>query len=354
MRRLLVTNSDSRYLRFVNHSRDLQDMTVDMDELKGMLTSMEKRLRSASHTDLLRWLCPLNVLYRDAHEAALAKRFSTTGAWLLQSAEYASWVSGSGSSAGAPFCLHGMSGSGKSVLCSVVVQDLLQRASGEPGDHGERLDAVVCYYHFSMKDATRNYLAAMYDTLVRQLLQSCPEGFADVADLAESLKYGHPSRNDYARLCKRLLSHMGRVFLVVDGVDSFECRELERLLAFLNELLLFSRRETRSAPVSTQPPQRTVLAGSKAGEKAEVMLPAASHLDLRLFFTTRDLNHSDVQILHRPNGYDVRLLKELVEPDIRAFTEGQIRGMDQESRTAMGESLQQLVIDRIVEKSDGL
>jgi len=48
------------------------------------------------------------------------------------------------------------------------------------------------------------------------------------------------------------------------------------------------------------------------------------------------------------------LTKELVEHDIRAFADGQIRGMDEESRNAMGESLQQLVIDRIVEKSAGL
>jgi len=116
-----------------------------------------------------------------------------------------------------------------------------------------------------MKDATRNYLAAMYDTLVRQLLQSCRVGFADVADLAVRLNFGHPSRNDYASLCKRLLSRR-RVFLAVDGVDSLECREVEKLEAFLDELL-------------------------------------SSCLNLKLFFTTRV--PSQLGRLHRQNGYDV-------------------------------------------------
>jgi len=240
---------------------DLHDVANDIADLSGILTSFHNMLRSQSDADLLRWICPLNVMYRDAHEAALGKRFGTTGAWLLRSAEYTRWVSVS-DSGGQPFCLHGMSGAGKSVLCSVVVQDLLQRAAAEDD---EQVKFVVCYFHFSMKDATRNYLAAMYDTLVRQLLQSCRVGFADVADLAVRLNFGHPPRNDYASLCKRLLSRR-RVFLAVDGVDSLECREVEKLEAFLDELL-------------------------------------SSCLNLKLFFTTRV--PSQLGRLHRQNGYDV-------------------------------------------------
>lgn len=98
--------------------------------------------------------------------------------------------------------LDGLAGAGKSVLSSVVMQDLSQRA--------ELGSSVVLYFYFSMKDATRNYLAAFYDTLVRQILQHCQIGYADVADLANSLNWGHPSREDYLELCKKLLGRIGR------------------------------------------------------------------------------------------------------------------------------------------------
>ena len=314
-------------------------MTDGVHHLSSIVSSHHNELRSKSDVELLQWIAPLNVMYRDAHESALAKRFGSTGSWLLQREEYRRWCS-----RGGIFCLDGFAGVGKSVLSSVVVQDLSQRAEVE--------DFVVLYYYFSMKDATRNYLAALYDTLVRQILQNCQIGYADVAELAKKLNYGHPSRDDYATLCKRLLARMRRVYLVIDGVDTYDCRELPGLLDFLDELLSFAGLMSGVNAQDGQDSQTRRPPDEKLPDERLMPQLTRSRLELRLFFTTRD--HSQVARLFRQDNYGVRLTKELVEQDIRTFTEGHIYGMDEESRNAMGKPLQQRTIDRIVEKSEGL
>lgn len=136
---------------------------------------------------------------------------------------------------------------------------------------------------------------------------------------------------------------------MVDGVDSVECRELHLLLAFLDKLLcVASPQVARDSLPDAEAPSDEVPSGD------ESLSPplAGSTLGLGLLITTRYLSNLQGRLLH-PH-FHVQLTQERVEPDIRAFVEGHIYGMDEESRNAMGPDLQQDVARRIVEASDGL
>ena len=97
---------------------------------------IQKALDEAKHLQLLNWLS--SSRFTRHHQALSEKRMPHSATWVLSHSKYRSWKNSSSSSI---ILLHGIPGSGKSNICSAVVDSFLnERASN-------KLAAPVAYYY---------------------------------------------------------------------------------------------------------------------------------------------------------------------------------------------------------------
>ncbi|KAL9633768.1 MAG: hypothetical protein Q9204_003260 [Flavoplaca sp. TL-2023a] len=117
-------------------------------------------LEDIRYREIMDWLSPTRYIeYQEWHSG---RRLRGTGQWLLDSPEYLGWLSSSASSI---FLLHGMAGSGKTMLASAVVDSVLGQSSGQGSS------ALLAYFYCS-KNASDNRLSdpeEVMRSIVRQL-----------------------------------------------------------------------------------------------------------------------------------------------------------------------------------------
>jgi hypothetical protein len=91
---------------------------------------------------ILPWISPLEPQKR--HYDIRQKRLEGTGGWFLQQSEFQQWIDGDSpkqnSGTGSILTCSGIPGAGKSVICSLVIDDLITRFPPEG-------DACVAYLY---------------------------------------------------------------------------------------------------------------------------------------------------------------------------------------------------------------
>jgi hypothetical protein len=143
----------------------------------------------------------------------LSKRQPGTGQWLLDSVEYQAWLK---SKKQTLFC-PGIPGAGKTVLTSIVVDDLSARFSGD-----SRTGIGYIYCNFRRKDEQKiNDLLA---SLLKQLSKgqsSLPESVQNLYDQYKD-KQKRPSLDEIEDTLQSVAKLYSRVFVIVDALD--ECQ----------------------------------------------------------------------------------------------------------------------------------
>ncbi|KIL89271.1 hypothetical protein FAVG1_07665 [Fusarium avenaceum] len=152
----------------------------------------------------------------------------TTGNWLLESEEVKGWFDTPGSQ----LWLNGIAGGGKTILASVVIQEVLSRNMPDCGKA-----FFFCDYKKENTLSPVNILG----TIVTQLALQKDECFICLENYYTDL---HPERNlssepdvdELRAQITRMASNFSQVLIVIDGID--ECQEEIRsqLLASLVEL----------------------------------------------------------------------------------------------------------------------
>ncbi|KAH6964615.1 hypothetical protein DER45DRAFT_557035 [Fusarium avenaceum] len=152
----------------------------------------------------------------------------TTGNWLLESEEVKGWFDNPGSQ----LWLNGIAGGGKTILASVVIQEVLSRNMPDCGKA-----FFFCDYKKENTLSPVNILG----TIVTQLALQKDECFICLENYYTDL---HPERNlssepdvdELRAQITRMASNFSQVLIVIDGID--ECQEEVRsqLLASLVEL----------------------------------------------------------------------------------------------------------------------
>ncbi|KAH8592024.1 hypothetical protein B0O99DRAFT_690086 [Bisporella sp. PMI_857] len=319
---------------------DHHDTYFGIRRVEGGLSKIRDRLNINFLEDLLQWIAPLNVSYRESFAKFLGQRFGQTGIWLLESTEYQEWIK-----YGGYFSLQGRSGSGKSVLSAVVIEDLQRRARSL-----EEPMSCVLYYHFDMRDAAKNTKASLYDSLIRQLLQYDPSGYADVLHLATDIGREHPTSEEYDHLLEKLLQRtatVSTVYLVLDACEPRQCVDFVELKALLKDLVSWSRGkgadkgsissdEITNKPQFCSEPQKRNGAGG------------TEEMDIRLFLTSCEvmkLSDHQVSVLLPTPGF---------LENIETYAQGKVDSMGEAAREAMGEEVKKTVVKTIVDKSDEL
>jgi hypothetical protein len=125
-------------------------------QLSGLKHDLSEWRRDDQYHKIMSWVNAPDQ--RTNHDAARQKHEPGTGQWLLDSATYKTWRSSSNDH----LWLHGKAGSGKSVLCSTLIEDLkLDCAAGT--------QSMLAYFYFSFSDLNNQSYRSFLASLVHQL-----------------------------------------------------------------------------------------------------------------------------------------------------------------------------------------
>jgi NACHT domain len=160
---------------------------------------------------ILEWLTPLD--YSPQHNDFISRRQAGTGQWLIDSEEFRTWRTTSNQTLFCP----GIPGAGKTILTSIVVEELTTLSSSDP-----TIGIAYIYCNFRRQDEQKidNLLAS----LLKQLAKSQPSLADTLAELYDrhKAKQTRPSLDEISRSLQAVTTSYSRVFIIVDGLD--ECQ----------------------------------------------------------------------------------------------------------------------------------
>ena len=151
------------------------------------------------------------------------RRHADTGLWFLSDAAFKKWKTREQSS----MWLQGSSGSGKSVLCSAVVNDLQQLSTTSE-------NIVTCYYYFTFTDDIKTKVSGLLKSILLQLSVSSLASHSALDSLYATYRDACPPDADLLNAVQTTLLKFSQAFLVVDALD--ECGEREKLINILNSI----------------------------------------------------------------------------------------------------------------------
>ncbi|KAN0136186.1 hypothetical protein V8E53_006046 [Lactarius tabidus] len=192
----------------------IQQTASGIDEIKW--NQLKQLLRT--------WLSPADPSTN--HNIARKAHHEGTAVWLFQGRVVIEWKT-----AGSLLWIHGKPGSGKSVICSSVIQDIM--AMCEAGS------AIMVYFYFDFRDLSKQSCHDLLRSLVFQLsTHSSP--FCDILHCVyKAHKDGtqQPSDDTLKACLKEMLGLLvrGRIFIVLDALD--ECPNSSGFPSIRSEVL---------------------------------------------------------------------------------------------------------------------
>ncbi|KAJ7461184.1 ankyrin repeat-containing domain protein [Mycena latifolia] len=183
--------------------------------------NMQTLVNGETRRNLKEWLKPADVAVSE--QDAANKRHPETGKWLLERAEFKEWIYAPRSL----LWLHGISGSGKTVLSSTIIKALRNRT--EP----------VVFFYFDTNNSGQRTVTQLLRLLVTQLSVQADSPDKTLSGLWKSHANGQHLPSDSVLISDALipiLTEFNRpVYIVLDALD--ECSEREKLLDSLIKIL---------------------------------------------------------------------------------------------------------------------
>ena len=176
---------------------------------------------------VLDWLTPIE--YTAQQNDFLGRRQIGTGLWLLDSAEYQTWLK---TDKRTLFC-PGIPGAGKTIITAIVIDNLITRFQNDPS-----IGVAYLYCNFRRKDEQK--AQDLLASLLKQLSQersSLPDSVKALYDQHKD-KRTRPSFEEISRALYSVATTYLRVFIIVDALD--ECQQSEGCrTTFLTEIFNF-------------------------------------------------------------------------------------------------------------------
>ncbi|KAK1962711.1 hypothetical protein LY78DRAFT_695316 [Colletotrichum sublineola] len=202
-------------------------------------TKSYQDLTEAMFNDIVEWLSV--APYYHYHQFLSQPRAPGVGQWLLSHSDYLAWQN---SSFSALLLVHEIPGSGKSTLCSVVIDSLLSTTASSPSA------APFGYFYCANQEfekARRTSDDVMRTLLFQLVLDSThPTNMREVlsAEYQRQLLRSRAGKLDLPRLttkdCIRLILELAEqdpLTIVVDGIDMVDDRERPILIHALREMV---------------------------------------------------------------------------------------------------------------------
>jgi hypothetical protein len=172
---------------------------------------MKVRQGDQDREEILGWLTPVD--YGPQQSDYLKRRQRGTGQWLLDSAEYQTWLNIGKQTLFCP----GIPGAGKTILTSIVVDDLNTRFLAD-----QNVGIAYLYCNFRRRDeqSAEDLLASLLKQLTREQF-SLPDRVKTLYDQHRK-KRMRPSFDEISRVLQSVAAMCSQVFIVVDALD--ECQ----------------------------------------------------------------------------------------------------------------------------------
>ncbi|RYP35326.1 hypothetical protein DL767_003865 [Monosporascus sp. MG133] len=222
-----AVESLQRQCQFLNNLVVIDIAALQATTLKEVREgTMKQQAREAADEQdaILRWLTPVD--YAPQQSDFINRRQVGTGQWLLESREFQVWLQTDKQTL---FC-HGMPGAGKTILTSIVVDELMARFGNDMGT-----GIAYIYCNFRRQDGQK--AEDLFASLLKQLAQgrsSLPDSVKSLHDKYKT-KRTRPPFADISVALQSLAAEYSRAFIIVDALD--ECRASDGCRTkFLSEL----------------------------------------------------------------------------------------------------------------------
>lgn len=179
--------------------------------------------------DILNWLTPINYSIEQSNN--LKRQQPGTGQWLLGSHEFLAWLDAAGQTLFCP----GIPGAGKTILTSIVVNNMCTRFQSDT-------NAGIAYIYCDFRRKDEQNADNLLTSLLKQLSQGKPSLPPSVQDLYNGHKKGgtRPSWDEISRTLHLVAKSYSRTFVIVDALD--ECQVSDGCRRrFLSELFNLQR-----------------------------------------------------------------------------------------------------------------
>ncbi|KAH7112350.1 hypothetical protein EDB81DRAFT_670829 [Dactylonectria macrodidyma] len=195
------------------------------DKIHGLHNRHDHQEIAVKRRAILDWLTPVDYAIR--HSNLINRQQEGTGTWLLNSDEYKGWIE-----TGSTLFCPGIPGAGKTILTSMVVQDLVTHYGGDE-------NTGIAYVYL---DYLRQHEQKVEDLLANILkqLSGCRSSLpSELNDLhkqhAGKRGVTRPSLQDILKVLPCVAALYSRVFIIIDALDECDDSDGSRT-QFLREL----------------------------------------------------------------------------------------------------------------------
>ena len=195
-----------------------------LSRIEANVEIVRHKLDKDEDIKILDWLTPVD--YAPQQIDYIRRRQLGTGQWLLDSAEFQSWVKTDKQTLFCP----GIPGAGKTILTAIAIDDLNTRFHNVSS-----IGIAYLYCNFRRRDGQKAEDLLM--SLLKQLTQSqcsLPESVKSLYDSYKD-KRTRPSFDEISRTLQPVASVYSRVFLIIDALDECQVSDGSRS-RFLSEI----------------------------------------------------------------------------------------------------------------------
>ncbi|RYP53496.1 hypothetical protein DL768_001533 [Monosporascus sp. mg162] len=213
----------SQFAKLNNSLGRVKGSQADLkDSLNCLRGRQDNREGAEERKAILNWLTSID--YAPQQSDFINRRQAGTGQWLLDSEEFRTWVEAEKQTLFCP----GIPGAGKTILTSIVVDDLTTRFGTE-----ESIGIAYLYCNFRQQD--KQNVEHLLASILKQLVQgrlSLPESVKSLYDKHKD-KWT-PSVNEISRALQSVAPTYQRIFIIADALD--ECQVSNGRSRFLSEI----------------------------------------------------------------------------------------------------------------------
>ncbi|KAL8925421.1 MAG: hypothetical protein Q9208_003513 [Pyrenodesmia sp. 3 TL-2023] len=167
--------------------------------------------------------------HEEKHQNIRLPRLEGTGEWLLQDTTFQNWQIQASKTPSILWC-HGIPGSGKSVLASLVVDHLRDMAS--------RNFAIVAHVYFDYRDREHQSVEQIVASILHQVASALPELPTAVTTLYKTFRWQHKTAKlqDLVQALISAARDQPMTFLVIDALDECDTKLRRQFLSVLDSL----------------------------------------------------------------------------------------------------------------------